>query len=446
MFRVRTRSLRGRVTLLAVIVAALVLIPVGIGVVILTKSVILTNATNDTQQVAERVAAQVGEGLLPRGTTVPSPEYPVNLIQIVAPDGRILATSQEARALPRLSDLVPTPETHVLNGQTCLRDRCVVLTAVRASIAPDSPVVYAGRVTPAVLVSNGTDVAVLIETLVLIAIAGVSAWLIMGRALRPVALMGAELDRVNASDLSSRVTRPPGEDELSVLADRINGTLSRLEHSAEQQRRFVSDASHELRTPIAALRAELESAELYPDDTELDELVKNALRDTDRLESIVTDLLFLARTGSRVDVVKERLDLAELVREVLSSREDRVPVQQELAEGVTVDGVKVQLVRALTDLLDNAERYAERYVRVQVSRKNGQAVLAVENDGVEIPEADRERVFERFARLDTARSREAGGTGLGLPIVKGVALAHAGDVRVDDFTGGARFVMCLPAV
>ncbi|MEV0593733.1 sensor histidine kinase [Nonomuraea cavernae] len=446
MFRVGARSLRGRVTLFAIIVAALVLIPVGIGAVILTRSLILSNAIDDTVQAAERIASQVEAGTLPRGANVPAPSFPVNLVQIVSPDGRIVATSDEARTLPRLSNLQPTPEKPVLSGRSCLPDRCVVVTAVRPTIASGSPIIYVGRVMPAALVTRTLDIAVMVETVVLIGFTGLAAWLLMSRALRPVAVMGAELDRVSASDLSARVTRPPGDDELSALAERINGTLSRLEHSAEQQRQFVSDASHELRTPIAGLRAELESAQLYPDDTDLGELVKKTLRDTDRLEMIMSDLLFLARTGARVDVARERLDLAELVREVMSTRRDRVPVRLDLADGVVVDGVKMQLTRALKDLLDNAERYAEHYVRVEVGRKEDKAVIAVENDGVEIPVADRERIFERFSRLDTARSREAGGTGLGLAIVKGVALAHAGDVRVDDFTGGARFVLYLPAV
>ncbi|MCA2190164.1 sensor histidine kinase [Nonomuraea cavernae] len=424
----------------------MVLIPIGIGAVILTRSMILSNAIDDTVRVAERVAAQVQQGTYPQGANVPAPAFPVNLVQIVSPDGRIVATSDEARTLPRLSNLMPTPEAPVLSGRSCLPDRCVVVTAVRPTIASGSPIIYVGRVMPAALVTHTLDIAVLVETVALIGLTGLAAWLLMGRALRPVAVMGAELDRVSASDLSARVTRPPGDDELSALAERINGTLSRLEHSAEQQRQFVSDASHELRTPIAGLRAELESAQLYPDDTDLRELVEKALRDIDRLEMIMSDLLFLARTGARVDVAWERLDLAELVREVMSTRRDRVPVRLDLADDVAVHGVKGQLTRALTDLLNNAERYAEHYIRIEVSRREGKAVIAVENDGMEIPEGDRERIFEPFSRLDTARSREAGGTGLGLAIVKSVAVAHAGHARVDDFAGGARFLICLPAV
>ncbi|GAA1657204.1 HAMP domain-containing sensor histidine kinase [Nonomuraea maheshkhaliensis] len=444
------RSLRARVTLIATAVAALVLIPVGIVGVVAARSLVTASVFGQTRDAAERIAFEMRGGALPTGAAIPVPNPSVDLIQIVGPDGNLMATSDAARNLPPLSDVRPTTENRIVNTTTCLPTECVHLTAVRVSLFSDSPVVYAGRSTPEVLSSRILEIVVLGEVALLIALTGWATWLVTGKALRPVATMRTELDAVHAGDLSHRVTEPPDDDEVAQLARSINGTLARLEHSAEQQRQFASDASHELRTPIAGLRAQLESAQLYPDDTDIEALVDSSLRDTDRLEAIISDLLLLARIGSRVDLVKERVDLADLVRQELAVRSDKLPVQTDLAEAVTVEGVRLQLARVLTNLLDNAQRHAEHTVRVEVRREPGPgagtAVLAVENDGVEIPVADRERIFERFTRLDAARDRDSGGTGLGLAIARDVALAHRGQICVEDFAGGARFVLRLPAV
>jgi signal transduction histidine kinase len=300
------------------------------------------------------------------------------------------------------------------------------------------------RRTPPALSVKTMKVIVLAHLAAVVSLAGWATWIVTGRALRPVAIMRSELDDANSSDLSRRVTQPPGDDEVARLARSVNGTLARLERSALQQRQFASDASHELRTPIAGLRAQLESAQLYPDDTDLQALVRSALRDTTRLEAIIDDLLLLAKIGSRVDM--ERVDLSELVRQELAARTDKLPVQVKLSQDVAVKGVRVQLGRVLANLLDNAQRYADSEVWVIVTREGDQAVLAVENDGSDIPVEDRERIFERFARLDAARSRDAGGTGLGLAIARDVAIAHRGEIRVEDCPGCARFVLRLPAM
>lgn len=440
------RSLRGRVTLIATAVAALVLIPVGIAACVVSRSVVTAGVYKDARDTAERVASETRGGGLPLGATIPVTNPSIDLIQVVDTDGRVLSSSDAARNLPPLSDVRPTAESRVVNTTNCLPTECVYLSAVKAGMSEDSPIVYAGRSTPDVLATRTLEIIVFSQVAVLIGLAGWATWLVTGRALRPVATMRAELDAVHAGDVSRRITQPSGEDEVAMLAKAVNNTLARLERSAQQQRQFASDASHELRTPIAGLRAQLESAQLYPDDTDLEALVDSALRDTDRLEAIITDLLLLARIGSRVDVAREPVDLADLVRQELDVRTDKLPTRVDLAEGVVVQGVRLQLARVLTNLLDNAQRHAETMVKVVVSKEGSTAVLAVENDGQEIAEADRERIFERFTRLDAARSRDAGGTGLGLAIARDVAMAHRGSVCVEACRGGARFVLRLPAI
>jgi signal transduction histidine kinase len=240
------------------------------------------------------------------------------------------------------------------------------------------------------------------------------------------------------------VPEPCGIGEIADLARTANETIERLERSVERQRRFASDASHELRTPIAGLRTELESALMYPDDTDLVGALTAALRDTDRLEAIVTDLLLLARLGTGGPVVTEEIDLAEMVSTELELRSSSLVVGADLHAGAVVNGVRMQLVRVLDNLLDNAKRHGEGAIDVVVGTHEDQACLMVTDRGQGIPAADRERAFERFTRLDTARAREAGGTGLGLAIARDIAIAHGGTLRIEDCPHGARFVLRLP--
>ncbi|MFI6480772.1 sensor histidine kinase [Nonomuraea sp. NPDC050663] len=434
MARIWARTLRGRVTLIAAAVAAFVLLPVGIGGVFAARAFVETLTWTDTRDTAARITAEHREGRV----VFPTDAF---LAQIVAPTGEIVAASPAAAGLPPLTTVWPSPDNRILNTNACLATGCVHITAIRESTHPDSPVVYAAQRSPAVLSTRILEAIITVQMLLLVALIAWITWLMAGRALRPVAEIRAQLDEVNATDLSRRVTEPVTQDEVAQLARSINGTLGRLERSAEQQRQFAHDASHELRTPIAGLRTQLESAQLYPEDTDIEELVESALRDTDRIEAIVTDLLLLARIGSRVDVIKEPVDLGILVRKALSDRSGGVPVTAELGDGIVVEGVRLQLERLLANLLDNAERHALSRIDITLSVSGGEAVLTVENDGPPIPEGDRERIFERFARLDAARSRDEGGVGLGLAIAREVALAHRGALTVDR---DARFTLRLP--
>ncbi|MFF3671918.1 sensor histidine kinase [Microtetraspora malaysiensis] len=212
-----------------------------------------------------------------------------------------------------------------------------------------------------------------------------------------------------------------------------------------QQRQFVSDAAHELLTPIAGLRTQLEEAQLHPDTTELDKLLGRALRDVDRLQAIVSDLLVLAKVGMRASGEPVRVDLAELVETEIATRADPLPVLPRLTPGTTVEVVCHEVRRLVANLLDNAQRHGKHVLQVEVREDGGHAELVVADDGCGIPPAERAWIFERFARLDTARSRSHGGAGLGLAIVRDIAEAHGGTVTVEESaSGGARFVVRLP--
>lgn len=213
-----------------------------------------------------------------------------------------------------------------------------------------------------------------------------------------------------------------------------------------RQRRFTADAAHELRTPLAALRAELEEARLHPDETELPLLLGAALRDVDRLEAITADLLLLAQIAAGAPLPRRPVDLTAMVRAHAVQRPDDPDIRLRTVREVTVDAAPAHVGRLVANLLDNARRYARHLIHVQVHHRDATAELSVTDDGPGIPIQDHERVFGPFARLDAARCRDNGGAGLGLAIARDIAQAYDGTLHVEDVPGGgARFVLRLPA-
>ncbi|MCX4674203.1 HAMP domain-containing histidine kinase [Streptomyces sp. NBC_01433] len=278
----------------------------------------------------------------------------------------------------------------------------------------------------------------------LVVVAGVT-WLVTRRALRPVEGIRREMAAITASeDLSRRVPEPDSRDEIARLARTTNETLTVLEASVDRQRRFVADASHELRSPIASLRTQLEVGAAHPELLD----VPGAVADTVRLQTLAADLLLLARLDAGEKPGRTPLDLGALVREEVSQRlGDRIPVTVSVPDtgDCEVNGSRGQLARVIGNLLDNAERHAERLVAVSVSADANGVSVEVRDDGAGVPPDERERIFERFVRLDDARSRDDGGAGLGLAIARDVATRHGGTLTVDGAAeGGALFRLRLP--
>ncbi|NJP97091.1 hypothetical protein HCN51_48020 [Nonomuraea sp. FMUSA5-5] len=211
------------------------------------------------------------------------------------------------------------------------------------------------------------------------------------------------------------------------------------------QRQFVADASHELRTPVAGLRVELEEALLHPEQTDLIGSLHRALKSVDRLEAIVSDLFLLASLRASTAAEYEEWDLVDLTRREVLRRSDHLPIQLRMAPNAFVRAVPSQIVRVLETLLDNAQRHASATVQLEVIRGDAHVELVVTDDGEGVAEAQRERIFEQFTRIDGARSRTHGGAGLGLTIAREIALAHCGSLDVGQAdSGGARFSLRLP--
>ncbi|MBZ6106616.1 sensor histidine kinase [Streptomyces olivaceus] len=473
-------SVRARATLAATLVVAVALVAAGTAVLLSLRSNLLGEA--GTQ--AERSAREVATGL---AFAKPYDDLPLDVddrpVQVVDEEGRLVAASED---LERISgtgvDAVkPQPAATARDGgddedddaadddddhgeslepgeigaRTTVSDGSATIDGdtedYRFAAVPVETedrgrlTVYAGAPLSAEHGAVNTALTVmLIGFPVLLAVVAWVTWLVTRRALRPVEGIRREMAAITASeDLARRVPVPDTHDEVARLASTTNETLTALESSVERQRRFVADASHELRSPIASLRTQLEVAAAHPELLDLG----GAVEDTVRLQRLAADLLLLARLDAGERPADARVDLAALARE---AAEGRRGVRVRAEEDVTVAGSRGQLERVLANLLDNAQRHARSAVEVSVRRHGagggGQtAVVAVADDGEGVPAADRERIFERFVRLDAARSRDDGGAGLGLAIARDVAVRHGGTLTVRDTpAGGALFELRLP--
>ncbi|MEU8527443.1 MULTISPECIES: sensor histidine kinase [Streptomyces] len=280
---------------------------------------------------------------------------------------------------------------------------------------------------------------------------GVLVHVSVARALRPVEAIRRELADITGQSLDRRVPVPPTEDAIARLARTTNDTLDRLEQASARQQQFVADAAHELRSPLAALRAQLESALRHPDSVAWPAVVADAAADVVRLQALADDLLLLAS----LDGTRHRSRAAEPV-DLAALAEDLVREYQHLPESArlriacaavtpaVVDGSATQLERLLRNLLGNACRHAAAVVDVTVRVADGAVVLEVHDDGPGIPPEDRARVFGRFTRLDESRTRTAGGAGLGLPIARDIATRHGGTLVIAATERGARLLASFP--
>lgn len=282
----------------------------------------------------------------------------------------------------------------------------------------------------------------------LVLLVGFLVWLMARRALRPVERIRAEVEEISGSDLHRRVPEPGTRGEIGALATTMNGMLERIEQSSEQQRRFAADASHELRSPLASMAAQLDVDLAHPDTASWPDTAQSLRQETKRMQSLVDDLLLLARTDVNAVVdVQQRVALDDLVTDALAATHapPTLRLNGESIGRIDVNGHSGQLRRLVTNLVDNSLRHANERVDVSLTTDGATALLTVEDDGPGVPVADRERIFERFVRLDDARGRDAGGSGLGLALCSEICTRHGGTISVDSSpTGGARFAVSLP--
>ena len=434
-------SLRARLTVLT---AGLLCVALVVGAVVLS-TVLSRGRVAALDEVvrarAETVAALVASDQVPDALPVAEPG---EVVQVLDADGRVVATSPSAsRTLPVLGgDALADLRARASSGGVVVGgtdasayDRAARVAVVAPAGAPDGTVVVA--TVPAAEVEGlvrALRLALAGVVPALTALFAAAIWVALGRALRPVERLRSAAAQVARAGGPGSLPDPGTDDEVGALARTLNEMLDRLEEAAGRQRAFVADAAHELRTPLAALRAQLEVAATHPEAYAPGELVDGLGGQVRRMQALVDDLLLLARLGSR-PVPDTEVDLGDVAREAaaLAVAGAGVGTGVEVVGAGRARGDGAALGRVVRNLVDNALGHAVGVVRVEVA----DGLVAVLDDGPGVPAADRERAFARFVRLDAARARPGGGSGLGLAIAREIAREHGGDVVLADRTDGA---------
>jgi signal transduction histidine kinase len=398
------------------------------------------SADAEATQTGRDVARLVEADALPE----PVPVVGAQLVQVVDEQGRVLSASLGAdRLTPMLREeelaRVRAGERLFIDG-----DRIGVRGPVRVvSVPAGGATVVVAKPMADLQQSLDRMRAVLLVAfpLLVAALAGVT-WRVVGATLRPVEALRAGAAEISAGEVSAggrpaKLPVPDSHDEIHRLATTLNDMLDRLDAARARQRAFVADAAHELRSPLANMRTQIEVAQHLGDRTDWPEVAADLLADTQRLARLVDDLLLLARADdARVrDRAVEPVELGGLLHAVAERYPpDLVSVVD--SDAAWTEGEPEALRRAVANLVDNAVRHARHRVELAVAPDGSQLLLTVTDDGPGIPAADRERVFDRFTRLDDARARDAGGAGLGLAIVRELVRRHGGTVRLVEADGG----------
>jgi signal transduction histidine kinase len=441
--RVRTTVAAVLVVGLALAVGALVLVTVLRGA--LTREV-RTAAGLRGQDVAASLASDAS-GAGPLAVN----EADEQLIQVLDERGRVVNASPNAAGMAPVARLGPG-ESRLLDipGDAPIEEDGPFLAVGTGADTPlgRRTVVVARSIESVGEATTAVAALLAIGLPLLLVVVAVTTWVVVGRALAPVEAIRSEVEAISAAALHRRVPDPPADDEIGRLARTMNRMLERLEQAQARQRRLISDASHELRSPVAAIRQHAEVALAHPGRTTPSELAATVLAEDLRLQRLAEDLLLLTRADEQTLALHRRpVDLDDLVFE--EARRLRgatgLRVDTTAVSGGRVDGDPTALRRLVRNLADNAARHAGGRLAFSVGEQDGLVLFKVDDDGPGIPSADRERVFERFVRLDGARARDDGGSGLGLAIVAELVAAHGGTVAIASSPlGGVRVEVALP--
>jgi signal transduction histidine kinase len=444
----RRPSLRMRLT--AVSVAVLMLCIAGASVLLVWRvhSTLANALDSSLAQRARDVAAEASSGQLAALRSTGSDSATV--VQVLGANGKVLASSANIDGeAPMFAVAGVTSSVSLRSGTGNLSgDPGGYRFAAISASSPTGPVsVYAAGSTNQIDQSTRLLVAsLLVGAPLLVVLLGVVAWVLVGKALRPVEAMRRQVSAIPGTELHLRLPHDSHGKELQRLASTFNDLLGRIEDGAAHQRRFLADAAHELRNPVASLRARLDIRANNPRVPTTSGDLARLAADTARLASLVDSLLSLARLDAHTPLRREPVDLDDLVldhvRRVAGLAHPHVDAEQ--VSAAQVIGDRAALDRMVANLVDNAVRHATDLVHIELRDDTTAAVLTVVDDGVGILASDRERVFERFTRLDDARGRDEGGAGLGLAIVRDIVHAHGGRVWIEANGPGARFVVALP--
>lgn len=442
------RGVRARSTIVAVVVVGAALIVGAIGLIAVLQVSLTNSIEQSVRQRAQDIAAQIGSDDVDAvSATAGATPGDLTIVQVVGGYDNVLLASPsidgEAAILPE-GVAKEGPVTRELPLPFVDNDRYLV--AAVASTTSQGPItaIAAQSVEPIHRVVRTVVLALAAAAPLLLAAVGLVTWAAVGRSLASVDRIRMRVEEIDGGDLTDRVPVPPAKDEIEQLAVMMNHMLDRLEQSMISQRQFVADASHELKSPLASMRASLDVARGTTVDADTERILDE---EVDRMTRLVNDLLLLARADEGF-VATRRTEVD--VDDVVMSEAHRLREQSTLTVDLDVEPARVsadphQISRAVRNLVDNAIRYATTRVLLGVHVQGARVVVSVDDDGSGIPHDQLGPVFDRFVRLDEDRSRGQGGVGLGLAIVSEIAHAHHGDVwaAVSDL-GGAQVGFWLP--
>ena len=446
-------SVRVRAAIGSVLLVGLVLVGASIAFGALLRRSLVNGVRNTVEVLAADIAADVAASQIPTDRLPELDDEDEALVQVVDHNQQVLASSPDLEDEEPIELDIPPGQREVVRilERPPFEDDDDFVVIARSVDAPEGTrVVYVASTLEEVdeTLSSVTRGLILGIPIVLLAV-GATSWYVVGRALRPVETMRAEVAEISATALDRRVVEPPVDDEIGRLAKTMNVMLERLQVAHDRQRRFVADASHELRSPLASTRAQLEVGLSQGERTDWPSTVGEVLGEHHRMERLVDELLFMAGVADGAGSVRRvPVDLDDLVLSEVARLRGRGGVNVDIS-GVSagrVSGDPDHLAQVVRNLLDNAERHAATSIWVELSTDGPTVELIVADDGDGIPAEDRERVFERFTRLDAARARQDGGAGLGLAIARTVVESHAGRIEVLDSASGTRIAVRLPSL
>jgi signal transduction histidine kinase len=444
-------GLRARLLLVSVVVLFIGLAAGGVVLVATMNFVLLRTANTEALATADAVRDLVNSG------QISDPMYAAPGVQVQVLDSRhrVLTASVGASRLvpilyPReLAGLADRAGRYIPGVRLGVQGRVRVVTVAAGTAANPVRVVVARPTADLTQSLHVVRVSLLVIFPPLVALLALVTWRVVGATLRPVEALRAGAEEITGGARPGRLPVPDSHDEIHRLAVTLNDMLHRLDAARGRQRAFVADAAHELRSPLTNMRTELEVAQRLADSTDWPALADDLLTDVDRLSRLVDDLLLLARAddaGTRaLSRTAEPVELGQLLAEMA----DRYPSVEYRRPAVPLrtQGEGDAIGRVVANLLDNAVRHAGSAVRLTVAADGAYQLISVCDDGPGIPAADRERVFDRFTRLDDARARDAGGSGLGLAIVRELVRRYGGTVTLKGTSPppGLRVDVRLPA-
>lgn len=443
-------SVRSRATIGASLVLAVALVVGALAAAGLLRRALSSDAQSLLVDRVDEVQTQIADRLLTR--LLPSTGREVGQVQVVDAADRVVAvtigladsTRLDVIAAPAVGrDSTATVNGNAIGGVPGQEYRVVARTV--DSVDGQLTIYAVTSLDAAHRAERYLRNALFIGLPLQVALA---AWLIsrvVARALAPVDSMRAEVDRIEAADLSGRVQASSSDDEIAKLGLTLNRMLDRLEEAASRQQLFAAAASHELRSPLSTIRTELEVGLAYPDRAEWSKVAEDSLIEVARLEELTRDLRMLTRSRSMQASAAVPIDLPALVAaEVALRRPDRGVAYHTHLMSAEIAADPDAVVRVLRNLFDNAERHAAANVGVIVTQEPDGVALTVANDGPAVPSGDLERIFEPFMRLDEARSLDIGGSGLGLAIVRSIMSALGGSIIAAPVDSGAEFRAWFP--